>query len=302
MPLPSQDTVALYPEDGPESLAARARVIHVAPVGDGRLIALLDRTPAHPVDMAWPDQGPDLGTIAVDGIERPLLTVVVGATDGTNLFIGDEVPVRRGAEGWAFVAVHVLGAGSRLAVGDAVTVTVDAARRRALSTGHTLCHLASLALNAALADRWSREVPPDALGRPNFDREALQSSTIVENGSVDVFRLNKSLRRKGFATEGLADALDDIRDDIESALRIWIATDAPVRIDRAHDGLGDPRYWVCELPEVTEGPAAGPVATPRIACGGTHVTHLGELGDVSVALELGDDEGTPTLTMRCSAE
>ncbi|QDZ16083.1 metal-dependent hydrolase [Humibacter ginsenosidimutans] len=291
MPLPSTDTVVLYPTTGAESLRADGVVLHVQPYGDGRELVLLDRTPAHPVDLAWPDQGSDAGSILVDGREASLLDVVVGATDGTNLFVGDDVPVRRGTEGWAFVVVHVLAEPSRIAVGDEVVVSVDAAHRRALSAGHTLCHVASLALNAAFADRWSKPVREDALGRPDFDHEAIQSSTIVPDGSVDVFRLNKSLRRKGFATEGLDDALDAVASAATATLLEWIATDAPVHIEREGDGLSDPRYWVCELP--------GGIA--RIACGGTHLSSLGELGGASVALELGDDAGTTTLTMRCSA-
>jgi alanyl-tRNA synthetase len=300
MPLPSSDTIVLYPDAGPDSLSTTATVLHVAPVDAEHELVLLDRTCAHPVDAAWPDQGPDLGTLTSSGIAQPLLDVVVGVTDGTNLFVGDEVPVRRGAEGWAFVAVHVLAAPSRVAVGDTVTVTVDAAHRRALSVGHTLCHLASLALNAALASRWSKPVRDDALGHPDFDHEAIQSSMIVPEGSVDVFRLNKSLRRKGFLTEGLGEALGDIRDDTEAALRSWIATDAPVRIERAGHGLSDPRFWVCDLPAVADGVAAGPAASARIACGGTHLSSLGGLGAVSVALELSEDDGTATLTMRCA--
>ncbi len=301
MPLPSADTSVLYPTAGPGSLRAHAIVLHVQPHGDDRELVLLDRTPAHPVDRAWPDQGPDLGTISTDEAESPLLDVVVGATDGTSLFVGDEVPVRRGAEGWALVVAHVLQAPTRIAVGDDVVVSVDPARRHGLSVGHTLCHLASLALNAAFAARWSKPAREDALGRPDFDHEAIQSSTIVPNGSVDVFRLNKSLRRKGFGTDGLAESLAAATESVTAALRGWIATDAPVRIERDGDGLGDPRYWVCDLPAVARGPVAGPAASARIACGGTHVASLGELGTASVSLGLGEDDGTPTLTMRCTA-
>jgi alanyl-tRNA synthetase len=281
----------MYASGGAGSLVAEAVVLHLQPYGNGQEIVLLDRTPAHPVDRGWPDQGPDLGSIRADGRELPMVDVVVGATDGTNLFVGDDVPVRRGTEGWAFVVAHVLDAPSRIAVGDDVIVSVDATHRQALSVGHTLCHLASLALNAALADRWSKPAREDALGRADFDHEAIQSSTIVPDGSVDVFRLNKSLRRKGFATDGLGDALDAVAAEATDTLTRWIATDAPVRIERDGDGLGDPRYWVCELPE----------GTARIPCGGTHVSSLGALGSASVALELGDDQGTATLTMRCSA-
>ncbi|GAB3396818.1 hypothetical protein GCM10027568_31740 [Humibacter soli] len=293
MPLPSTDTVVLYPlgEGDPESLSATATVLHVQPYDASHELVLLDRTPAHPVDIAWPDQGPDRGTILVGEREQPLAAVLLGATNGTELYVGAEVPVRRGTEGWAFVVVHVLAEPSRIAVGDRVNVTVDDAHRRSLSVGHSLCHLASLALNAALVDRWSKPVGEDALGHPDFDHEAIQSSTIVPNGSVDVFRLNKSLRRKGFATDGLPEVLDDLQNTVTATLREWVATDAAVHVEREGDGLSDRRFWVCDLPE----------GTARIACGGTHVSSLGELGEVSVSFETGDDEGTATLTMRSTA-
>jgi alanyl-tRNA synthetase len=304
MPLPSSDTVVLYPTSGAEALRADAVVLHVQPYDAGRELVLLDRTPAHPVDLAWPDQGPDRGSILVGDGEAPLVDVLVGATDGTNLFVGDDVPVHRGTEGWAFVVVHVLAEPSRIAVGDEVTVSVDAAHRHALSVGHTLCHVASLALNAALAERWSKPVRDDALGHPDFDHEAIQSSAIVPNGSVDVFRLNKSLRRKGFSADGLSESLDAVASAAQTMLREWIATDAPVRIERDGEWLSEPRYWVCDLPEIDADDTsdAGATATSaRIACGGTHVASLGALGDVTVSLEVGEDTGTPTLTMRCGA-
>jgi alanyl-tRNA synthetase len=169
-----------------------------------------------------------------------------------------------------------------------VAVTVDADRRRALSLGHTGCHLASLALNRAMAGRWSKDVRLDALGAPNFDAEANDTSRILERGSLDTYRLGKSLRKKGFSTEGIAESLPAIESEVNAALAEWVAEDAPVRIDRDGDGLTDRRYWVCSL---ADGEA-------RIACGGTHATSLGELGSLRASLTLGDADGTPVLTVQ----
>jgi alanyl-tRNA synthetase len=60
-----------------------------------------------------------------------------------------------------------------------------------------------------------------------------------------------------------------------------------VRIDREGDGLTDRRYWVAELPG---GPA-------RIACGGTHVSSLTELGTVTVSLTTEQLDGAVGMTM-----
>jgi alanyl-tRNA synthetase len=285
--LPSTDTVVLYPSG---SVHTEARVLHVASLGE-RDAVVLDATSAHPVDAGWPDQGPDLGVLTVGGVDHPLLDVVVAATDGADLHVGDDVAVRPGAEGWAFLVAHIIAPGSGVTEGAAASVAIDADHRRALSVGHTACHLASLALNRAMAQRWTKEVRADALGSPDFDNAAIESSRILENGSIDVFRINKSLRRKGFVADGLAEALPAIEAAANEAITDWVSTDAAVRIDRDGERLTDRRRWVCDLPE----------ASASIPCGGTHVDSSGELGTVRIALELGDADGTPTLTMRTSA-
>jgi alanyl-tRNA synthetase len=285
MSLPSSETVALYASG---ALTNLARVVHIETAADGRSVVLLDATACHPVDAGWPDQGADRAILRLgDGTEAEVTDAVVAATDGTSLFIGADVPVRKGEEGWTFVVAHLVDDASAIAEGDEVTVVVDEGYRRALSIGHTACHLASLALNGAVADRWTKEVRSDGLGQPDFDAAAIESSLIRENASTDVFRLNKSLRRKGFTTDGLPDALDSIEAVANDALAGWVASGAAVSIERDGDLLTDRRYWVCELPE----------ATVRIACGGTHVRSLTDLGGAQITLESSESEGTPILTM-----
>jgi len=289
MTLPIHDTTVLYPAGTIENTAT---VLHVETLPDGRAAVLLDQTACHPVDAGWPDQGADRGALdAADGSTVIVDDCVVAATNGSALFIGADVPVRPGEDGWAFVVAHLVGEPAPIAEGDEVTVHVAGAYRRALSRGHTACHLASLALNAALADRWTKQPREDGLGNPDFDKEAIQSSRILESGSLDRFRLNKSLRRKGFTTDGLADELEQVTKDVNATLAEWIATGTPVRIDRDGDRLTDRRYWVAEL--------AG--ATVRIPCGGTHATSLAELGDTRVELTVDGDGGTSILQMRTTA-
>ncbi|TFC30000.1 metal-dependent hydrolase [Cryobacterium sp. TMT1-3] len=287
MTLPTEDTRVLYPGG---AVDIQATVLHSMPLGDGRSAVLLDATCVHPVDAGWPDQGPDLALLHHGAAFWPVEDAIVGATDGSALYIGVDIPVAKGTPGWAFVVVHVVDAAG-LSAGDTVTVEVDEGLRDSTSAGHTGCHLASLALNAALADRWKKEVRPDALGRPDFDGLAIDESLIGPNASVDTYRLGKSLRKKGFAVEGLAKALASIEATVNATLTGWIETDAGVRVDRDGDRLTDRRYWVCELPG----------ASARIPCGGTHVTSLGTLGVVTVTLALHDQDGTDVLTMNASA-
>ena len=284
MTLPQRDTRVTYPGG---ALTATSRVLHVAAAPDGRLAIGTETTSFHPVDAAWPDQPADAGVIRANGVELPVRDAVVAATDGTDLHLGDDIPVRTGTEGWAFLVAHLVDGDAAIAEGDEVEIEADAATRRELSTGHTACHLASLALNRVLADRWSKPAREDSLGSPDFDGAAIASSRILPDGSLDRYRLNKSLRRAGFDTASLAGELDDVRGAVAEQLERWIASGAVVRVEAAGDGLTDRRTWVCELPE----------GTARIPCGGTHVASTAELGSVVTSFAVVDDGGTPVLEM-----
>ena len=281
MTLPTHDTVVSYPTG---STSGQVTVVHVETAGE-RIVVLLDTTPFHPVDAGWPDQPADRGTLTWNGGQAIVTDCVVGATDGAQLFIGSDIPVRKGTDGWWFVVCHCVDTAPPLGV--VVTADVDAGFRKAVSLGHTGCHLASLALSRALSDRWRKQVGTDALGAPNFDAEANQTSHILERGSRDTYRLGKSLRKHGFDTENLDVDLQGIESAVNATLSEWIATGARVNIDRDGDALTDRRYWVCSLPE----------ATARIACGGTHAKKLSELSGLHASLSLADEDGTPVLMM-----
>lgn len=273
--------------------ASTSRVVHVHH-RDARVAVVLERTAFHPVDAGWPDQPADRGVLrTAEGVVHPILDAVVAATQGDELMLGADIPVRTGTEGWTFVVAHLLdGAAPSLpAVGDHVTVEADAGYRTALSMGHTACHLASLALDAALAGAWRKEVPRDALGAPGFDALAIEESRIVEHGSHDRYRIGKSLRRRGFDPVALDD-LARIEAHANGLLADWVASGAPVRIETDGPALADRRRWVCDLP----GRAA------RIPCGGTHIDALSRVSAISVTLATAAADGGLELTMRTTAE
>ncbi len=288
MTLPTADTAVDYPRGAVES---DGTVVHVADATGDLLAVLLDRTAFHPVDAHWPDQPADRGMLEIaGGAVVPIVDAVVAATDGETLFLGDDVPVRTGTEGWVFAVAHLVPAGSPVAAGDAVRVVVDADHRAALSIGHTACHLASLALDRALTDAWSKPVPGDALGAPGFDAQAIETSTILERGSRDVYRIGKSLRRKGFDPAAFDDPAA-VADRINAILAEWAATGAAVHVDAPDAGLSARRSWVCELPE----------GEARIPCGGTHAASLADLGTVSVAFAVEDVPGARQVVMTTTA-
>ncbi|WP_421259349.1 hypothetical protein [Aeromonas sp. 602826] len=243
--------------------------------GDTTLL-VTDLTPFHPQSHLWPDQPGDVGHARWEGGEAAIGPCLMGAIspDG-KLFVDTAIPVKRGAEGWRFVVVHPMTGDHALAVGSQVELQVDSAARHALSLGHSGCHLAALALNRVLTPYWRKEVSErDALGQPDFDRLAIQSSRVEPCGSWEQYRIGKSLRKKGVNSEALLADLALIEEKVNQQLADWVASGADIRRSRAGEAIIDSRYWHCSLEgqEVT------------IPCGGTHVASLAELGEVKVEL------------------
>lgn len=308
------------------AVSGESTVLAVHPLADGRYAVVTAATPFHPLDHTWPDQPADTGTLTVAGVELPVVDCLTGAVgpeggvvgpeggyvgpeggsvgpeggsvgpEGGELLVGAEIPVRRGDEAWSWLVLHVLAAEPTGAVvGSPVTLTVDAERRAALSAAHTGCHLLALALNAALAPRWRKDPGrADAFGNPDFDSLAMASSVMDTEASTDVYRLGKSLRKKGFTTEAadalpsLAEALPAITADVNARLAAWVAADAPVRIEVPGPELTARRRWHCELP----------AGSAEIACGGTHLHRLGQLADLHTELTLSEDGSELTAVTR----
>ncbi|MFC1434110.1 metal-dependent hydrolase [Streptacidiphilus sp. N1-3] len=305
------------------SVEGRSTVLAAVPIpgggteGAGSWAVVTAETPFHPLDHSWPDQPADTGTL--DGVPvRDCVTGAValaggvadaagtaaGPTDGSAalptdgptdglpatdtpplLLLGADIPVRRGEEGWAWLVVHVTD--QPVAVGTEVELRVDADRRTALSAAHTGCHLLALALNEALAPRWRKDPGrTDALGRPDFDSLAMDSSRMDVHASTDVYRIGKSLRKKGFTSDDLAADLPALTAAVNERLAAWVAADAPVRVEAPGPELTARRRWACDLPE----------GQASIACGGTHLHHLGQLAELRTELRLSDDGTELTAT------
>lgn len=253
-------------------------------------LLVTDLTPFHPQSHLWPDQPGDVGTAHWEGGEAAVGPCRMGAISPEDkLFVDQDIPVKRGTEGWAFVVVHPLAGCHTLAAGTLVELRVDGDSRYALSLGHSGCHLAALALNRALIPYWRKEVSErDALDQPDFDRLAIQTSRVEPAGSREQYRIGKSLRKKGVNGEALLTDLAHIEASINQQLGKWLAVGGRIRRSRAGEAIIDSRYWHCTLDgqEVT------------IPCGGTHVADLAELGEVTVQLAP-SDEGFTMISRVC---
>lgn len=283
----STATTVTFP-DG--SVSGDGVVDRIGPAAGGTVV-VVDATPFHPVDHTWPDQPGDRGTIGVGSEVVAVREAVMAAVSDEGEFaVGADIPVKRGAEGWTWLVGHVLdgAAPAWLTEGSRVRLVVDAPHRSGLSRGHTACHVASLALDLALADLWRKDPGADALGTPDFEGRANQSSRIHEDGAVDEYRLGKSLRRAGFDTEALAATLSDREQRINEQLEAWVASAAPSRVETEGRTIVDRRRWHCALPQ---GEAV-------ILCGGTHARSLAEFSAIRVSLELTDPQ---LLVMRTTA-
>lgn len=257
-------------------------VTRVARMPEGTVF-VVDTTPFHPVDHTWPDQPGDAGVLSSGDAHVTVTEAVMAAVSDTGEFaVGAEIPVKRGAEGWTWLVGHRLdGSAPDWLIEDAaVRLDVDSERRAGLSRGHTACHLASLALDLAVADLWRKETGVDALGNPNFEGRANQSSRIHEDGSIDEYRLGKSLRKAGFDTETFAASLAEREEAINTRLAVWVASAAESRVEVEGPTIVDRRRWHCGLPE---GEAV-------ILCGGTHVASLAEFSSISVSLDISDPQ------------
>lgn len=269
--------------------ASMVSAVHAT--ADGAVV-VVEETPFHPVDHTWPDQPGDGGTISSGDDSVTVAEAVMAAVSDEGSFaVGAEIPVKRGEVGWTWLVGHrltVTDAPAWLAAGAEVVLDVDAGRRHSLSRGHTACHLASLALDRVVADLWRKDPGTDALGAPDFEGRANQTSRIIEDGSVDEYRLGKSLRKAGFDTQDLAESLAEREAAVNAQLSAWIASGAQSALETDGPAITDRRRWRCGLPE-------GDAVIP---CGGTHVRSLDEFVSITVSLEMPDPQ---TLVMSTSA-
>ncbi len=272
------------------SLSETVRVGFAA-LQQGRCLMITDRTPFHPLSLTWPDQPGDRGWMTTAaGVRAAVLDSHEGLLSEARglLFTGDDaLNQRRNDPDLRSVVVHVVDSDAAPQIGDVVMLAVDPAYRAALSLQHTGVHLAALALNQGAAQFWTKEhADVDSLGIPNFDKAAVTGSGITETASTDVYRIGKSLRKKGFDRDSFVADLAARTQTINDTLCRMLLSAAPVVVTPGAGALDDRRQWSTVL----DGAA---VSMP---CGGTHVSNLSQIAGITVALAPSDDGFTMVTT------
>ncbi|MFF7457933.1 metal-dependent hydrolase [Kitasatospora sp. NPDC008115] len=280
-------TFITYPTGSCREEASVLAVLET-PRENGPAVVVTDVSPFHPLDPLWPDQPADHGELTSgERVFRVSDTVTVARRPGGPVMVGNEVDARRDEPDVLFVVGQVVDAAAAefLAPGTRVTLAVDEARRLRLSAAHTACHLLAYALNEATHGLWRKETGADSRGHHDFDAATCVLTRHDEGGSLDRYRLGKSLRKRGFDVARFLDELPGIVERTNGTLAHWITTDAPVRVDCLGPRLTDRRQWVCETPG----------GTAQMPCGGTHVERLGQIASMTAQASYDADDGILTI-------
>ncbi|PME55813.1 metal-dependent hydrolase [Vibrio lentus] len=253
---------------------------------------ITDVTPFHPVSHIWPDHPADRGFVSVNGEQYIVEDCLVGAIEQSTgkLHIAADIPVKRDAEGWAFVVVHQLPASaSMINIGDDVELSVDKEYQASLSRGHSAGHIAFLALNKVLAESyWRKDADrKDPLGSYDFNSYAQVTSFVTPELCTDKYRLGKTLKKRGLNVADMLANFDGIEADINQMIAGWLAEPTPVAMRLEGEALTDSRYWEWQLNADT---------LVSIPCGGTHIKNTSELKALSVKLTQLDDQNIEMLT------
>jgi len=291
------DTCISYPR-GDLTFTGVILGVHAMAGCANAVVVTTDHSCFHPVDPRWRDQRGDQGQLFVQDRGFNVLDTVVVTVPKTGepARVDREIEVKRGDDSVYWRVGHVVAgrleelAACGLQCHAQVRGAVDHVLRRHLSRSHSACHLAALALNTATHRLWRKPVATDSLQHWDFDQTVIARSEILEDGSLDVYRIGKSAKKAGLAVDCVVTELEQIAREINALLQHWLRVGSAISVTPACGKVMDRRLWSTQL----DGQRA------VLPCGGTHAQSLAELGPVRVSLTRGPAE--PELSMRTTIE
>jgi|GEM_PF-184852 len=249
---------------------------------------VLEETPVHPRDFRWPDQPRDKARFSLHDLDLkdsnqssfPLIDAVkiLYTTQGYLIDTDIKYSQKEMPEDAYLVVGHCIDASQididniQALKGQNLAVIVDESQRAAYSTGHSIGHLFSFALNEILSPYWRKPVPTDARGFQDFVSLSLDESKVSNFSTTDKYRLGKSLRKSGFNTADMLAQLPQIMGTIETTLAQWLALQPIAWIESQGLGLGDSRVWHCTIGS----------ESLSMFCGGTHLKSFADIQKIDI--------------------
>ncbi len=283
---------ALYYEN---STYSKAKIKGVFSFPEG-LYVCTDMSPFHPEDYLGGDQPGDKGKIVIQGktykVEDSRI-IIIDINTRKNVFPKSKSAFYKGLQEGIYIAMighFIIDDLNSLNENSLIDLDcelyVDEKFRENLSKTHTTVHLMSIILNEELASFWKKEVDfKDDLNNPNFDALAIQKSKIYTYYATDVYRIGKSLSKKGFDLVKFK-SLDFKKFSIElsSSLNKLIDINKSSKVSMFGDNiqLGAKRNFKVKIND----------RFVTIPCGGTHVSSLSQLPKVTVDCFYNEEEKT----------
>lgn len=138
-------------------------------------------------------------------------------------------------------------------------------------------------MNKVLAQGyWRKDADrKDPHGYYDFNSYAQESSFVTPECCLDIYRLGKTLRKRGLNSADVVENIHEIESEVNVQLERWLARGTEIFMNCHGEYLTDSRYWQCDL---------GEASTAIIPCGGTHAAGLSEMKEIAVTLVLLDEQ------------
>ncbi|CDG22878.1 conserved protein of unknown function [Xenorhabdus poinarii G6] len=272
-------------------LSLNTTVIDILKYHDGYIV-ITENSPFYPKNYKWGDQKSDVGIIAVNHHRLNVVKTYTAAIIDGQIYIDQNIPNKLDSADKLIPAHYLVslnGVEEKTIIGNNVKLSVDADARHKISAAHSMAHFMSLALNKAANKYWNKDYDTDSLGNFNFDKASIFKSSISELQSVDIYRLGKSIKKKGFDKTVFLQNLNGVSEEINLTLNHWLSIGCEIQVEYTSKNISDLRLWKSTIEN-------HPIIIP---CGGTHISNTEEIKDAKVEITPGESDEYIVITTHC---